>query len=191
MEQNGTRVWTYRWPSHESIEAAGNNLREKLLSATSGVGQNVVLVGHSMGGLVSLQSLVSGSGLRSRVRRLVTLGTPHDGLLYLAPLATCQLIDVSCQEIDATGSGAIPPYIAALNAKKRASDDAMTFLLGGYNKDTRYAGFCLGVNLCILNYCVVDLASALGTASAGIGRDGARIASARRSRSNVSALAAG
>jgi subtilase family serine protease/pimeloyl-ACP methyl ester carboxylesterase len=165
LEQNGTRVWTYRWPSHESIEAAGNNLREKLLSATSGVGQNVVLVGHSMGGLVSLQSLVSGSGLRSRVRRLVTLGTPHDGLLYLAPLATCQLIDVSCQEIDATGSGAIPPYIAALNAKKRASDDAMTFLLGGYSKDTRYAGFCLGVNLGILNDCVVDLASALGTAT--------------------------
>jgi pimeloyl-ACP methyl ester carboxylesterase len=49
---------------------------EEILAATGS--EQVDLVGHSMGGLV-IRSYLAGGGGRNKVRRVVTLGSPHSG----------------------------------------------------------------------------------------------------------------
>ncbi len=80
-------VCAYDW--RQSIPRAAETLAGKLdeVVAAHGAGVEISLVAHSMGGLVSRYYLESGNYDKrkghGRVRRLLTLGTPHRG----APLA--------------------------------------------------------------------------------------------------------
>ena len=65
-------------PPLASIEHFADQLADRIedIRARTGAGQ-VVLVGHSMGGLVARAYLRKSGG--ARVRKLITLGTPHEG----------------------------------------------------------------------------------------------------------------
>ena len=81
LKADGADVWVYRWPSHASIRAAGDDLRRRILTE-SRIDGNVTLVGHSFGGLVSIQAYAQGRGLRDNVEQVITLGTPHNGTQF-------------------------------------------------------------------------------------------------------------
>jgi triacylglycerol esterase/lipase EstA (alpha/beta hydrolase family) len=65
-------------PPLASIEHFADQLAEKIgmIEARTGAGQ-VLLIGHSMGGLVARAYLRKAGG--TRVRKLITIGTPHEG----------------------------------------------------------------------------------------------------------------
>src|SRR5690606_26680369 len=78
LQASGIRVYTWRWPTALEISTAGDLLRVELESNAQ-LSPEVVLVGHSFGGLVSLRALTSGGTTLDKVVRVVTLGTPHLG----------------------------------------------------------------------------------------------------------------
>ena len=84
LHAEGTRVWLYRWSTNSSMRAAGDELRRRILDSNEIAGE-VILLGHSMGGIVGVHALSDGTGLRfspgasKGVVRLITLGSPHGG----------------------------------------------------------------------------------------------------------------
>ena len=72
-------VYTYRWPSYLSLSVAADGLQRVIRGNSVSLPSHFILVGHSMGGLVASQALTGGPGLRDRVVRIVTLGTPFSG----------------------------------------------------------------------------------------------------------------
>jgi triacylglycerol esterase/lipase EstA (alpha/beta hydrolase family) len=72
-------VYTMNYgPPHADIEHFANQLAAKIDSVRAATGaERVVLVGHSMGGLVSRAYLRRFGG--DRVSKLITIGTPHHG----------------------------------------------------------------------------------------------------------------
>lgn len=81
------RVYVFNYPTFDSFEGHGEDLAARLADL-SGVSR-VVLIGHSMGGLVSrvaAEHLALHHGMPSLVSGIITLGTPHEGadlaLLY-------------------------------------------------------------------------------------------------------------
>lgn len=70
---------------YRSREVYGRSLERGLerLVATLDEGGRVDLVAHSMGGLVSRLALARRPDLAARVRRIVTLGSPHHGTAFL------------------------------------------------------------------------------------------------------------
>ncbi len=71
---DSVRFFPYDW--RQSIAASAKNLRDYIDKDLAGF-DSVVLIGHSMGGLVSC-SLVSQFGA-GKVGRIITVGTPHKG----------------------------------------------------------------------------------------------------------------
>jgi pimeloyl-ACP methyl ester carboxylesterase len=79
----GFSPFAFEYACHRGIEhsAAGLVHLLKLLDRNQTISKNkVVLVGHSMGGLVA-RAAVSLAGGQAYVRKVITLGTPHDGTL--------------------------------------------------------------------------------------------------------------
>jgi len=152
----GYRVFTWRWPTNLAISDAGNLLRQEIDNDPT-LAPQIVLVGHSMGGLVALQALVSGTVREERVIRVVTLGTPHQGTLdgflgfaFSASLATAQV---------ASGSA----FLSDLETSRQVlATDPITYVLGGRYDDAS----CVGVGLppvltgSDVGDCVVTYASA-------------------------------
>jgi triacylglycerol esterase/lipase EstA (alpha/beta hydrolase family) len=88
LERHGIRpVYTINYgPPLADIERFAEQLAAKTEAICAATGaQRVVLIGHSMGGLVARAYLRRFGG--RRVERLITLGTPHHGsvLAYLFP----------------------------------------------------------------------------------------------------------
>ena len=79
-------------PALGSIAVRSHELRQQILNRWPGGIEPVFLLGHSMGGLDCRYMLQNDSVLAARVRRLVTVATPHYGspvasaLLHPAPL---------------------------------------------------------------------------------------------------------
>jgi subtilase family serine protease len=178
LANNGMRLWVYRWPTYMSIEAAGNNLRELIGREGSAIAPKIVLVGHSMGGLASIQAFVSGSGLRGRVDRVVTLGSPHEGLNG-ADVVVCAapfISMASCRETGVFIPGTLPPLARALTVKATTSDEQRMYLLSALAQDeithipldvdypVRGLGLCNFVGN-LLSDCVVPTLSAFGLAA--------------------------
>ena len=74
-------VYTVNYgPPHADIERYAGQLATKIAAVCAATGaQRVVLIGHSMGGLVS-RAYLRRYGV-SRVEQLITIGTPHHGSL--------------------------------------------------------------------------------------------------------------
>ncbi|WP_310732609.1 alpha/beta hydrolase [Mitsuaria sp. 7] len=79
----GFVAFAFEYACHRGIDHAASTLVGllRLLDSAGSVSKNrVVLVGHSMGGLVA-RAAVSLSGGEAFVRKVITLGTPNDGTL--------------------------------------------------------------------------------------------------------------
>lgn len=70
------KIWTFGYNSSYSIDRNALELSQVLTNYTNGT--KVKIVAHSMGGLVS-RSMMELYGGSKYVKRLVTLGTPHQG----------------------------------------------------------------------------------------------------------------
>ena len=72
-------LYVFSYPTIEHFEDSGNVLGDSIRSLLNQTGlDGVMLVGHSMGGLVARQA-AAGLASESVVRGIVTLGTPHQG----------------------------------------------------------------------------------------------------------------
>ncbi len=79
-------LFAYRYDRDVPIDASANALKELIDNVFPN--DSVVLIGHSMGGLVSRAYIVNKGGY-SKVKRLITLATPHHG----SPLANIAMGD--------------------------------------------------------------------------------------------------
>jgi pimeloyl-ACP methyl ester carboxylesterase len=87
----GFRTFAFEYECYRGIDHAANSLVNllRLLDGSTGISQNrIVLVGHSMGGLVARASVALASG-GSFIRKVITLGTPNDGTLQGSWLPRC------------------------------------------------------------------------------------------------------
>lgn len=85
---SGFTSLAFEYPSDRGIHQAAKVLRERLESFDQGRAisdDRLVLVCHSMGGLVA-RALIAFEGGDRYVRKIITLGTPHDGTLKSATL---------------------------------------------------------------------------------------------------------
>ena len=139
LQAQGTRVWTYQWPTFGSIKTAGDNLRQDILTQFHG-GEDIVLVGHSFGGLVSVQAASAGAGLRGgtpnapTVVGIVTLGTPHNGTILATEASPVPLVGggLATDETDVSATGHAARFLAAyLRPQITQADRARTRVLRG------------------------------------------------------------
>lgn len=87
---NGYVVAAFNYPCYDGIDKSARRLFELLAELDSLTGANVsnnriVIVAHSMGGLVA-RALVTLEDGHKYVRKVFTLGTPHDGTLINSAL---------------------------------------------------------------------------------------------------------
>jgi hypothetical protein len=101
---NTANIYTYTYPTYRAFDEVGADLEQRLEAAFGPTGTDpgvsgIVLVGHSLGGLVArsaIRHLVTNkSPLVNKIRGLVTLATPHHG----TPLVT-----LADQAIPASGN---------------------------------------------------------------------------------------
>jgi len=79
----GFDVFAFRYESYRGIDRAAKNLVSllELLDKESAIsGNKVVLIGHSMGGLVARAAVLLAGG-HKYIRKVITVGTPNDGTL--------------------------------------------------------------------------------------------------------------
>lgn len=98
------KLYTYTYPTIDRVLANADYLKNQLSERGY---QSVVLLGHSMGGLVGRGALASDEA--SRLAGLVTLGTPHDG----SELADVTLSENS-QEYDLSCVSYVDPQLVSL-----------------------------------------------------------------------------
>lgn len=91
---NGIEALAFNYPSYDGIDSAAAELADalkaldKLASGTIAKSRKIVLVCHSMGGLVA-RAFVSFNGGNGFVNKVITLGTPHDATLTNSSLVRC------------------------------------------------------------------------------------------------------
>jgi outer membrane protein assembly factor BamB/pimeloyl-ACP methyl ester carboxylesterase len=95
----GYDFYRFTYPSFNPIAAAAESLANRVREGFPG--RNVVLIGHSMGGLVA-RAAVEMHGLHSQVSKVITLGTPHHG---------ARLADVYETASDVSGVIGVPQYV--------------------------------------------------------------------------------
>ncbi len=99
FHMNGTCMWgirrylerigrptqaVYLGLPYRSPDVYARSLRRAMRKLVDGRGEELLdVVAHSMGGLVLRQALADDSALAERVRRVVTLGSPHHGTAFL------------------------------------------------------------------------------------------------------------
>jgi hypothetical protein len=81
----GLNIYVYRYPTVYHPRVSGADLLTRIQTVASGPG-SVVLVAHSMGGLVSRYA--AGDDTRNLVRALISLATPHFGTPAASPGST-------------------------------------------------------------------------------------------------------
>lgn len=79
----GHAVVRFDYPNDQAVADSASDLDAAFLTLDTAGAKEVVLVGHSMGGLVSLDAATRPAGFRDlaelRVSRLITVGTPYAG----------------------------------------------------------------------------------------------------------------
>lgn len=90
---NGYVVAAFNYPCYDGIDKSAKRLFEllaelDLLSSLNISNKRIVVVGHSMGGLVA-RAFVTLQGGHKYVRKVFTLGSPHDGTLVGSRLINC------------------------------------------------------------------------------------------------------
>lgn len=157
LNQRGVRVWTWKWPTQAPMFAAGDLLRGEIESQPGVLAYNLVLVGHSLGGLVALRALSGDHPLGDRVVRVLTLGSPHLG----TTAGFLNLIQSNAAREARPGSG----FLTELRARRTARYGALTFAFGGVqpepsNSLCRNDGFVIDLTLGSFSDCVVPTCSA-------------------------------
>ncbi|MCU0263772.1 MAG: alpha/beta fold hydrolase [Candidatus Nanopelagicales bacterium] len=82
VDSHGATGLTVRYTTGQAIADSGAELAGllgELVTTWPVAVERIVLVGHSMGGLVIREGLAAGGAWRERVSDVVTLGTPHAG----------------------------------------------------------------------------------------------------------------
>lgn len=82
VRAHGAIPITVRYTTGQAIADSGAELADlldRLVAAWPVAVERIVLVGHSMGGLVIREALAAGRPSRERVSDVITLGTPHSG----------------------------------------------------------------------------------------------------------------
>jgi pimeloyl-ACP methyl ester carboxylesterase len=82
VRAHGAAAMTVRYTTGQAIADSGAELADlldRLVAAWPVAVDRIVLVGHSMGGLVIREALAAGRPWRQQVSDVVTLGTPHSG----------------------------------------------------------------------------------------------------------------
>jgi pimeloyl-ACP methyl ester carboxylesterase len=82
VRAHGATPLTVRYTTGQAIAASGAELAdlvERLVASWPVLVERLVLVGHSMGGLVIREALARAGGWRALVSDVLTLGTPHAG----------------------------------------------------------------------------------------------------------------
>jgi pimeloyl-ACP methyl ester carboxylesterase len=146
-------IYFLRYPTFQSVGVASEFLHQEILSR-GWASNGVVLVGHSMGGLVG-RGYMAAHGADA-VRALITLGTPHEG----SPLADVHTVESQC------GSGLAGAYIFSPTA---GSDDlrpggawisqlrdhtdhgSQVLTLAGDISGDAFPGFKMAAARCVLN----------------------------------------
>jgi pimeloyl-ACP methyl ester carboxylesterase len=91
---NGIASLAFNYPSYDGIDSAAAELADALKALDNLAGgaiseaRKIILVCHSMGGLVGRAFISFNQGNRF-VRKVVTLGTPHDATLTNSALIRC------------------------------------------------------------------------------------------------------
>lgn len=80
LTRRGIEVYTTRVPMSASIQERAHALRDAI-DARYGDGQEINLIGHSMGGL-DARYLVTHLKTRARIRSLTTIASPHRGSTF-------------------------------------------------------------------------------------------------------------
>jgi pimeloyl-ACP methyl ester carboxylesterase len=124
-------------------------LATDLAGYLSQFGQDVTLVGHSAGGVVSRACVQDDAGCRSKVRRVVTYGSPHNGVGWanLADgVATVSTMVSSLRQDQAAITSFCDamakdlPWYGRLAVSPSAVRSTCDAVLGGLNAAASYAG---------------------------------------------------
>jgi triacylglycerol lipase len=79
FEDAGHEVYCPSVPALGSLKVRSKQLADKLVQRWPGGGSPIFLLAHSMGGLDCRRMLTDNPEIAQRVRRLITVGTPHFG----------------------------------------------------------------------------------------------------------------
>lgn len=100
----------YRSVAHNSVLLGA--FIEKLCEATKQ--ERVILVCHSMGGLIAVHYILHGNG-KQRVQRCVTIASPHAGVLYRGPVIGAPSRDLrKGSELVLSIQGALPVPVLSI-----------------------------------------------------------------------------
>jgi pimeloyl-ACP methyl ester carboxylesterase len=80
LSASSIETWSFTWPSGQSIAAAGDALRDSIRSRFPG--KHILLIGHSMGGVVAQRAAFGGSRIYQQpgdpiVDKIINLGSPQ------------------------------------------------------------------------------------------------------------------
>jgi pimeloyl-ACP methyl ester carboxylesterase len=117
----GTTPLTVRYTTGQAIAVSGaelDRLLEEVVARWPVLVRGIVLVGHSMGGLVIREALAGSGSWRGLVTDVVTLGTPHAG----APLER-----VARRVLAVAGARPVTAPLAALGDERSAGIKDLAF----------------------------------------------------------------
>jgi PKD repeat protein/pimeloyl-ACP methyl ester carboxylesterase len=156
------QLYTFSYQTYSSIKANGQ-LFATSMRANFG-GRPVVVVAHSMGGLVARSAMVHWKNIGANVGGLITLGTPHHGTLR--PITKiADALDTSCffaanppGARDLEWDNFDDPSATSVNPFLRGPDGINTLDNGSnYSKYIPYAGLWDSTSL----RCLADLAAGI------------------------------
>jgi alpha-tubulin suppressor-like RCC1 family protein/pimeloyl-ACP methyl ester carboxylesterase len=124
--------WRYTYPTFNSIDAAARDLAAELETRFPRR-TDVVIVAHSMGGLVA-RAAVELHGAGDRVHRVITLGTPHRGTPLAVAGAWVNLtpfLSFGSQGVKDLQPESVNGFLAHLNASSLAARRSVYHTIAG------------------------------------------------------------
>jgi pimeloyl-ACP methyl ester carboxylesterase len=122
LRSEGYAIYEFRWRSNANFRDAAIQLADAIRLVSKETGKKVHLIAHSFGGLLSrtyLQGLANYGNLayQDNVQSLVTLGTPHSGIVPTAgqyhgvdlPKGQDAILFAGCQQISCNEAGEPTP----------------------------------------------------------------------------------